>query len=297
MEPLYKKIAFGIVVLAAVAGIVLLGRTGKSIELGNSPENGEVGSGAQIQAVSGSNSGLFRDTFNTSGSETGVSTTESKVSDAEKSFDQRNLTERISIDLFAKYLILKNNGQEITPELQANLVNNVIEENTKKIEYITYTGANLGLISSPTPDQIRTYGNALATLIVENSPKNLAGNELSLLAKMAEGGANSEDLDNLRALADAYEKIGQKLVQMTIPSDAKPLQVVLANVTGRIGVNIAHFAVFESDPATAISHLSAYDQNVTALNAALKSVGQYFTKKGIVFSTKDPGYAFTLIGQ
>ncbi len=293
MNPFYKKILIGVVILGAVLGIVLLGRAGKTIDVGDkTTENG-----AQLEAVSGSNSALFMDTFNTSESENGVSTTESKVSEAEKTFEQRNLTDRISIDLFAKYLILKDNGQEVTPEVQEALVANVIEENIRKIEYITYTGANLSLISTPTTEQLRTYGNALATLIVNNSPKNMLENELSLLAKMAEEGGNSEDLASLKTIADAYTAIGYKLVRMTIPGEAKPLQVSLANAAGRIGVNIAHFGVFETDPATAISHISAYDQNVTDLGAALKAIGQYLTKKGVVYSTKEPGYAFTLIGQ
>lgn len=297
MNPFYKKIFIGIAVIAVATGIVLLGRAGKSIDLGDTAERDGQGSGAQLEAVSGSNSALFTDTFNSAGAENGVSTTESKVSEAEKSFEQRNLTDRISIDLFAKYLILKNNGQEVTPEVQEALISNVIAENIKKIEYTTYTGTNLGLISAPTTEQLHAYGNALATLIVANSPKNIAENELSLLAALAENGSNSEDLAKLKTIADAYTTIGYQLVRMTIPSDAKPLQVALANATGRIGVNIAHFGVFETDPATAISHISAYDENVTDLNAALKALGQYFTKKGVVYSTKEPGYAFTLLGQ
>ena len=297
MNPTYKKIIVGVVVLAAVAGTVMLGYTSKSIDLGNGTENGEVSGGVQIQAVSSSNSDLFKDTFNTSGTENGISTTESKVSEAEKSFEQRNLTDRISIDLFAKYLFLKNNGQEITPEVQESLVKNVIEENTQKIEYITYTGANLGLISAPTTEQLKTYGNALITLVIENSPKDSSQNELTLLATMAESGANSENLAQLKAISTAYTTVGQKLVKMTIPSDAKPLQVALANVAGRIGVNIANFTVFETAPVTSIAHVSAYDQNVTDLNTVLKSFGAYFAKKGVVFSTKEPGYAFTLLGQ
>lgn len=297
MNPLYKKIVVGIVIVAVAAGIVLLGRAGKSIDLGDTANGDGQGSGAQLEAVSGSNSALFTDTFNSAGGENGVSATESKVSEAEKSFEQRNLTDRISIDLFAKYLILKNNGQEVTPEVQEALISNVIAENIKKIEYTTYTGANLRLISTPTTEQLHAYGNALATLIVANSPKNIAENELSLLATMAENGSNSEDLAKLKTIADAYTTIGYQLVRMTIPSDAKPLQVSLANVTGRIGVNIAHFGVFETDPATAISHISAYDENVTDLNATLKALGQYFAQKGVVYSTKEPGYAFTLLGQ
>lgn len=297
MNPLYKKIAFTVVILAAAGGIVLLARTGKSVDLGDTAQNTSESGGAQIQAVSGSNSGLFKDTFNPSGSENGISPTESKVADAEKSFEQRNLTDRISIDLFAKYLMLKNNGQEITPDVQDALVKNVIEENTKKIEYTTYTGANLSLISAPTADQLHAYGNDIVTLIVQNSPKDRTQNELALFAKLAEGGANSEDLASLKAIADAYTKVAQKLVRMSIPSDVKPLQVALANVAGRLGDNISGFAVFESDPATAITHVSAYDQNVTELNAVLKAFGQYFAKKGVTYSTKEPGYAFTLLGQ
>ncbi len=293
MNPLYKKILIGVVILGAAVGIVLLGRAGKTIDVGGAAAKG----GAQLEAISGSNSALFKDTFNASDSGNGVSTTESKVSEAEKSFEQRNLTDRISIDLFAKYLILKDNGQEVTPEVQEELVKNVVEENIKKIEYITYTGSNLSLISTPTAEQLHTYGNALATLIIENSPKNMAKNELSLLAKMAEEGGNSEDLAILKTIAEAYTAIGHKLVRMTIPSDAKPLQVSLANITGRIGVNIAHFGVFETDPATAISHISAYDQNITELSTTLKAISQYLAKKGITYSAKEPGYAFTLLGQ
>lgn len=293
MNPLYKKIIIGILVLATATGIVLLGRAGKTIDVGDRTSEGS----AQIQIVSGSNSALFKDTFNTPEATNGVSATESKVSEAEKSFEQRNLTDRISIDLFAKYLILKNNGQEVTPEVQEALIANVIDENIRKIEYVTYTGANLELISTPTPEQLHIYGNALATLIVDNSPKNMAENELGLIAKMAEAGGNSEDLARIKTIADAYTAIGYKLVRMTIPSEAKPLQVALANAAGRIGVNIAHFGVFETDPATAISHISAYDQNVTELSTALKAIGQYLTKKGVVYSTTEPGYAFTLIGQ
>lgn len=300
MNPLYKKIIAGTLILFVVAGVVLLGATGKSIDLANDATTERGNTGAQLKAVSGSNSSLFQDTFNASGDAgegNGISATESKVSEAEKSFEQRNLTDRISIDLFAKYLILKNNGQEVTPEIQEALVANVIEENIKKIEYTTYTGANLGLISSPTPEQLHAYGNALATLIIDNSPKNMAENELTLLAKMAEEGGNSEDLANLKTIAEAYTAIGYKLVRMTIPSDAKPLQVALANAAGRIGVNIDHFGVFETDPATAISHISAYDQNITDLNVALKAIGQYLVKKGVTYSANERGYAFTLLGQ
>jgi|GEM_PF-5203476 len=297
MNPFYKKILISVLVVGAAAVIVLLGTTGRSIDLTESTSKDGGGSGVQPEVISGSNPNLFQDTFNASPSTNGVSVTESKVADAEKSFEQRNLTERISIDLFAKYLILKNNGQEVTPETQEALIKNVIDENIQKIEYTTYTGANLGLISAPSTEQLHAYGNAIVTLIRENSPKQLVENELTLLAKMAEKGSTSEDLALLKTIAEAYTAIGYKLVRMTIPSDAKTIHVSLANAAGRIGVNIAYFPTFESDPATAISHISAYDQNVLELSETLKSIAHYLTQRGITYSTNEPGYTFTLLGQ
>ncbi len=293
MKPLYTKIALGIIVAGLAGGIVVLARTEKSIDLGLADEN----SGPKIQPISGSNEGLFRDTFNASDPENGVSVTESKVSEAAKSFDKRNLTDRISIDLFAKYLVLKNNGQEITPEVQEALVKNVIEENMQKIEYQSYSTANLKGISNPTIAQIREYGNTLATLIIENSPKKQAENELALLAKVADEGGNSESLAELKAIATAYRIVAEKLLAMTVPIDARANHIALAEIAGKIGVNISNFALFETDPASTISHVAAYDENVSTLNTVLHAISSYFAQKGIVYSTKEPGYAFTLIGQ
>ena len=272
-------------------GIVVFASTGRSI-IGQKPAL-DTPKVPAIEAVSG-NSGLFADTFNnTTEKGTDLAINESKVADAEKKFEERNLTDRISIDLFAKYLMLKQSGKEVDAAAQKALIDNVIEENSQKIEYVTYVGTNLTLITSPSEDFLRQYGNNLGQIVRDNSPKGLREGEIQTLARILKTGSNTEEMNTLHTISDSYRAIAQALSKMSIPREAKDLQLNLINASSKLSTNVDGFTKFETDSTTTIIHISAYDKNIDALVSSIKALSAYFVNKGVVFTPDSAGYAFT----
>jgi hypothetical protein len=207
-------------------------------------------------------------------------------------YDPNNTTSELSRRLFANYMQLKKSGQTITPEVQAELISQVlVGEYAKSASVPVYTTRDVKIAASETKESIRAYGNAMGAIMKRDSPRvDIA--ELGLLQLAVENN-DPKKLEKIAIMVEAYEKMLRNMMAVEVPPSAASLHAaIITSLAGLIWSDKAIVKYF-SDPVTAMSGLQQYNQTALDVENAFAGVELYFNNQGISYSVTEPGRSFT----
>jgi hypothetical protein len=206
--------------------------------------------------------------------------------------DPDNLTSSFTKKLYIASTYMENSG--ITDETShQEALNQLVAEEAAKLIPKQYIYADIKVAASENAQSLRVYGNNLA-LVLENMITQ------DSIEKDAQGVADfmsTENKDALTPLVQDYKQMDEKIKQMlsiSVPPSASSYHLIALNqmvayretlfnlskaATDLMRANL----VFKKYPETTIQTLLIYDR-----------MAEYFNLKNVVFSSKEPGYIFTI---
>ncbi len=147
------------------------------------------------------------------------------------------------------------------------------------------------IISSDTSDvAIRTYGNAVASILINESNPDLE-NELLLLKDYLES-PEAKNAAKINELAAIYKKYRDETLNIPVPNLFVKQHLDLINVYHAMYMNIDAMTKASADPMLAFARLKRYEDDVTGLSYAFVNMYNAFIPYARVFELNDPAIVF-----
>lgn len=204
-----------------------------------------------------------------------------------------NLTTILSKQVFSNFMVLNQSGDlnaqtinDLTDQLSSQIIDKVP---TAKV----YTVADLHIISNPTKEDIKNYGNIFYA--IRNKYQNayirgIIAPDSPLLDTTDNGTINTYIL-----MGSLYEKIVTDLLQVPVPVSAVSLHLEIINNYSGSAFGLKQFENLNADPVAAVGGLNIYGKNSDMEELIIKKIANYLRENGIIFSTSDPGYGWNNI--
>ena len=197
-------------------------------------------------------------------------------------------TDRLAHDLFSRYASVKRSGGVLDKATEEQIISAVLS-NTKEVTVRTYTASDLSIIKASDDTALRTYGNAMGTIVKKYSIKN--ENELVIFERAVRND-NPEELKNLDPILAAYEGMLREMISVSVPQNAVSIHVALLNSMSGIFSTIQAMRVIYSDPSTALLSVSEYVNYSKKQGETLKGVSDLFGNKNVAFAENENGFYF-----
>lgn len=215
-------------------------------------------------------------------------TVDSKVnSQTEKDLSE---TDKFSRELFVKIIAASQADNPPTETDFQNFLNGTIKNQVDTQKVKTYIAGDFQVDIEETPEKIKAYGNAIATILKTPPPQKLTY-EIDVVDK-ADADKNPAELKKLDGNIAAYNLIVTKLLGLTVPKSALEIHLALANAASAMSWSITGLQYILTDPVKAVPGVASYSDNFQNFFTALHAFRGYFDNGNITFDPTDAGYHF-----
>jgi hypothetical protein len=178
-------------------------------------------------------------------------------------------SDKLSIDLFSKYLNLKQKGT-ISAEDQSKLADEVAQNVVGEAQLKNQFSLDSMTIVASTKESVKTYGDEFAQTSVrylQQMDSYKALSEVPYLAKMSE----------------AYKDFAMAMSQIDVPSVAQDVHLQIINQLYKAGTMFDFMTRSDEDPVSAMLIIGQYQAGQQNEAALYTSLAQYFKNNGIIF--------------
>lgn len=200
-------------------------------------------------------------------------------------------TDKFSRELFTKYIEAKQAGKEITPDLQAQIAEDLLSKDyTEDLPTITENDVK---ISTREDDALlQEYGNKLATILSKKRNPNLE-QELVTLERIMGQGMTESDKQMLEETLAYYTSIKKGVLNLSVPAPFKDSHINIAQGINILAQSIEGILDLSTDPVGSMVKIGRYQDAIDLLNAGQLATRSRFLELNLLFSPTEAGYMFT----
>lgn len=199
-------------------------------------------------------------------------------------------TDKFSRELFVKVIATSKGTDAPTEADFQNFLNTTIKNQVEGQKARVYSSADLYVDAAETPEKIRVYGNAVATVLKTPPPQKLEY-EINIVER-AEAKKDPSELTKLTGNVAAYRKIETSLHKITVPKSAVKSHLDLMNGASMMAWSITGLSYLYSDPMKAIPGVAGYSEAFQKFILSIHSFHDYFENSHTLFDPNDAGYDF-----
>ena len=197
----------------------------------------------------------------------------------------KTLTRQLGVSLMEGLIAAKGGGAVMRSESQ------VVADLTEQIGKTAasdkiYELGDITMISSTADDDIRTYGNEMASILINESAPGLES-EIILLKNFVEAGEEADPTD-LQTVAAVYKNYRDKSIAIPVPRRFAKQHLDLINVYNAMYKNIDTMTKTTEDPLLPFVRLKRYEEDVQGLSLALNNLYNAIVPHAKVFEMNDP---------
>jgi hypothetical protein len=208
-----------------------------------------------------------------------------------RTFEANTLTEKFSVDFFDAFMRAHTAGAKLTDEDQQKLVETSARRFASENKTTLYTRADISIVENSTDEAIRTYANAIGSVVAKNSPDTPLENEAVILKKAVEAD-KPEMLEDLATIRDSYVRIVDGMLKIPVPTELATEHLNLVNAFAAIRDDVAGMhSVFE-DPMLSYIRLKRYPDDADGMVYAIEGIRAILEKKELIFDSSDMGSFF-----
>ncbi len=206
--------------------------------------------------------------------------------------DPNNLTSSFSKNLYlASTYLAKNNVSDAT--VQQDTISQLIKEEAGKVVMPTFTAGDVRTSSANDTTSLKLYGNAVAstlgTIISTQTISDTAGSMQAYL--------ETKDPSALIPLKEEQARVQAKLNKLktlSVPSSATVVHTEALTKLAAYNELLSSLANIETDPLRSALLVEKYASISVDMLSLFTSMKTYFDAHGVVFSSRDSGYVFTV---
>lgn len=178
-------------------------------------------------------------------------------------------------------------GSHSTSSLVSNTVNSLVGEAVDR----QYTSADVKVSPDNSLLALRTYGNEIAKIAIENSVLEGSEDELTILDRSFTTGDENE-LRKLDGIINSYSKMVDEMQKTSVPSSMVSEHLALTNVYQALEEDIRAFRRVYDDALPAMLRFRRYPQDANALYTAISNIYLKLHESGIQWNESDTASRF-----
>ena len=200
-----------------------------------------------------------------------------------------SLTDQVGIQLFQSILEAKTMGK-VGPS-QTEIVQKAADQLRKTVKDVIYGPNNVTTIPL-SPTAVRTYGNTMAQIILNNNQPD-SENELTILDRAVKS-EDPEELKKLNPLALMYKNLRDQSIATPVPEPFLKQHLDLINTYQALYKNLSDMQLVFSDPVVALMRVKRYQDDAIGLSLALQNIYNMVLPYASVFESNDPAVLFVV---
>ncbi len=197
------------------------------------------------------------------------------------------LTGQTGVAFFEDIVRSHSYGPAVSDE---QIVSQTIGALKQKTSQGIYDTPDVKLLHASDGETIRTYANAVALAIMENSATDL-DTELLILRDVANRRDESR-IDELRDLAELYRLTRDAVIEVPAPKTLLKEHLDLINALHAVHHDVLGMTLTFEDPAYAIMRVKRYQDDVLGMVMALENLYLAFEPHASLFTVEDPAVFF-----
>jgi len=200
-----------------------------------------------------------------------------------------SLTDQVGIQLFQSILEAKAMGK-VGPS-QTEIIQKAADQLRKTVKDVIYGPNNVTTIPL-SPTAVRTYGNTMAQIILNNNQPD-SENELTILDRAVKS-EDPEELKKLNPLALMYKNLRGQSIATPVPEPFLKQHLDLINTYQALYKNLSDMQLVFSDPVVALMRVKRYQDDAIGLSLALQNIYNMVLPYASVFESNDPAVLFVV---
>ena len=294
--PKNKTIIIAVICAVAVLGSIVYTYTKSYAQ--NGSQNSVIASAGQDDnsqtIIAGTSTDWKKQFFSQlSGTSTSAITNKNKLASTTSDTPQ-TLTSKLSVELFSRFIELKQNGLDNNQQLVQDAINQTLDNaEGSAAKPKQYTLSDIKISDKISMNDYHNYGNSVSLILVNNMPKDNA----PTIAENAFENNDMASLSKIDPIVSDFQIILKNLLATNVP---RPLSQYHTDL-----INSVSFMVFvsqglrnlEADPMQSMIAIKTYSAANTALQSSLTNIHNYFATNNIVFSANESGQLFSTITQ
>lgn len=200
-------------------------------------------------------------------------------------------TDLFSQEIFKQYLISKQNGEEITPEVSEAIAQDVLSKSYPSNDGVqTVSEGDVQSIPS-TYTNLLSYGNKLVQTVTVPLPAGYTKSEMEMLQDIVNNPELLEEVDFAPYLG-RYTSIRKALLAMKVPDVAVKGHVTVINGISNLMFSAEGMMSLLTDPVGGIGKTATYETGANMLDLGFAQIKATFKEKGVLFAPEEPAYPF-----
>jgi hypothetical protein len=207
------------------------------------------------------------------------------------------LTGRAALDLVEGYIGARSAGpfgdsREVVAQRTVDLLASATEQKIHQLH-------ELSIMEDWEEKDVLNYANTLAATIERYDIKD-ANQELLLLhsyMNKLKDGDNSEDMEELRQIANTYKSYRDDALLIPVPDFLAKPHLDLINTFEAIYTDIEAMTVAEADPARTLLRLKRYEEDAEGLQIALRNLFDTLVPYAHLVDVDDPAIMFVIFSE
>ena len=218
-----------------------------------------------------------------------LSTSTKKLSTANQDTSSTTLTDQISKDFFARYMMLRQAGQTgDSSSVKSAMDQTIANAATAAPKPKTYFSNDIIISADNSPTAIHTYANTAASLLLTYVSKL----DPTAIASDALDTSNMDELKDIDPIIAGYQKTIAELLKTPVPSDLQGRHINMINglsVLLYVSEGLRHI---KEDSMQSMIALGLYTTGQDSLRSALLEIRDYISVRKILIAPTEPGYLY-----
>lgn len=182
--------------------------------------------------------------------------------------EPETLTDQFALEFFERYV--RNEGFGAFGQSPEAIIETASDELVAQTRDVLYTEKNIRLYQA-TPGQVRTYGIAVADIILAYPLPDGTRNEIEILED-AVAQNNATVLKELAPIQAAYEAMVEDMLALPVPQQLMKQHLDLTNTYQALAASLDAMQNTFNDPLLALLRLQRYQQDADGLAAAVNNL-------------------------
>lgn len=200
-------------------------------------------------------------------------------------------TDLFSQEIFKQYLISKQSGEEITPEVSEAIAQDVLSKGYPSADGVqTVSESDIQSVPS-TYTNLLSYGNKLVQTVTVPLPNGYTKSEMEMLQEIVNNPELLEEV-NFAPYLERYTSIRKNLLAMKVPDVAVKGHVTVINGISNLMFSAEGMMNLLTDPIGGIGKTASYETGANMLDMGFAEINAVFKSKGVLFAPEEPAYPF-----
>src|SRR3989344_944678 len=200
-------------------------------------------------------------------------------------------TDRLSRELFAKYLAIKQSGAPFTAEEEEALLADFIHRYPEPASITVYTESDIRLTEKDDVAAWHGYGNAIGSVLEKH--RNTGGESELIIFERALENEDETDLASIETRVERYERLLLDFKALPAPKSMQPMAVALLNALEALKQSVGGMKHAFTDPVHTLSFATAYPSAIDTLTESFGRIALFFQDNEVVFGKDEAGYILT----